>query len=80
MDTGNGTTRRALLDEFREAVAEYEAAVDALNALAEQRGQGDSAIPLIVRQGDDEMSTAIEREVNAHRRMAAIVHALHPPD
>lgn len=78
MDTENGTTRRALLDELRAAVAEYDAAVDALNALAEQRGQGDPAIPLIVREGDDEMLAAIQKESAAHDRVTAVMQAISP--
>lgn len=79
MDAGNGATRRALLGQFREAVTEYDAAVDAVNVLAEQRGQGDPALPLILREGGNEMAAAIQRELDARDRVTAISQALNPP-
>jgi hypothetical protein len=63
---------RAALDEFRAAVAEYEAAVEALNRLAEARGQGDPALPLVVTESDTELQAAVARELDAQ---AAVVTA-----
>jgi alpha-D-ribose 1-methylphosphonate 5-triphosphate synthase subunit PhnI len=63
---------RAALDELRAAVDEYEAAVEALNRLAEERGQGDPALPLVVSESDAQLSAAVAREVNAK---AAVVSA-----
>jgi hypothetical protein len=68
---------RLILDQYRDALAEHEAAVDALLELSEERGQADAPLPLIVNDADEEMMAALRREtdtgaaVNSMRRKLA---------
>ena len=52
-------------EAWRSAVIEYEGAVDELSALAELKGQGDPSIPLLVLSSDRELSSAVQRELDA---------------
>lgn len=61
------TGRSVAFEAWREAVTEYEAAVDALNKLAESLGQGDRTVPLIVRDSDTALGAAVKRELDAKK-------------
>jgi len=70
------TPRRAAIEALRSATVELEEAVRELRQLAELRGQGDDALPLIVFESDHELVAAVAREVAAHRSVEQAVQQL----
>jgi hypothetical protein len=62
---------RLILDQYRDALAEHEAAVDVLLELSEEPGQADAPLPLIVNDADEELLAAIRRETEAGAAVTA---------
>jgi hypothetical protein len=60
-------TTKELLAAWRSAIEEWNAATDALMALAEARGRTEPGIPFFVRSDDREMLAAIQREQEAQK-------------
>jgi hypothetical protein len=70
---------RLCFDQWRDAIEEYELAVGALLELSQERGQGDRTLPLVVSSSDEQLLSAVQRELDARaavdsarRRLAAI--------
>lgn len=72
---------RLALRRLREAVDELERADEALGELADERGQTEPGVPLIVSESDTELRAAVDRELAARdavKRAQAEVDALRP--
>jgi hypothetical protein len=63
---------RLILDQYRDALAEHEAAIDAVLELSEVRFQTDASLPLIVKDTDEELLAAIRREVETGAAVTAM--------
>jgi alpha-D-ribose 1-methylphosphonate 5-triphosphate synthase subunit PhnI len=72
----DGPNEAQALANFSAAVTEYEQAVDALNRLADARGQGDRSLPLVVRPSDTELVAAVHRELTAREASSAALATL----
>ena len=59
------STTQVPFREWRDAVAEYESAVEAVFAVSEARGQKDRTVPLVIQPSDSGLAAAVHRELQA---------------
>jgi fructose-1-phosphate kinase PfkB-like protein len=64
------------LQQLREAITMLEAAGEQLWQLANERGQADPALPLIIEASDTELRAAVDREVAAHKHVEQALAAV----
>lgn len=58
------------------ALAAYQLAKDRERSLADQRGQSDTAVPLVVEHHDTEFRSAIDADVSAQVALSAALRAV----